>query len=97
MSKNHLNSKKHCWDCAYRKNVPGNAHIECMRDFKKIEAPERDAHGVRNGWCFFPTLFDPVWLGKCKGFAKKLNPKNVRKASSAMESIFAILGSVGRI
>lgn len=28
-------------------------------------------HGIRNGWCFWPFTFDPVWISECTGFAEK--------------------------
>lgn len=28
-------------------------------------------HGIRNGWCMFPILFDPTWVSSCDGFCNK--------------------------
>ena len=91
-----MGNKKHCYDCAYKREVPGNCHIECMRSFEKVPIPELNSHGVKNGWCIFPTLFDPVWVGKCKGFAKIEKKENLRKETSPLNKIFSILASVGR-
>lgn len=86
-------SDKHCYNCAYRKEVPGNCHIECTRDFKGIKKPVLDAYGVKRGWCFFPMLFDPVWVGECKGFSEKAD--HIRKEDPLL-TVMAILGSIGR-
>ena len=30
-----------------------------------------DAHGIRQGWFYWPVNFDPIWLIICEGFTKK--------------------------
>lgn len=67
-----------CYQCAYKKEVPGNCHIECVRNFKGIKTPTLDGYGVRMGWCYFPMLFDPTWVGPCEGFSEKLNDRDIR-------------------
>lgn len=27
-----------------------------------------NAHGVRNGWCYWPANFDPIWVVQCNAF-----------------------------
>ena len=47
-----------CWECRHRREVPGNAHIQCMRPDSKMTG---NRHGIDHGWFFYPLLFDPVW------------------------------------
>ena len=50
-----------CYSCVHRRDVPGNAHIECVKpDAEMIGSP----HGIREGWFMYPLLFDPVWKRK---------------------------------
>jgi len=58
-----------CWGCMYKLNVPGNCHIKCA-------FPDGDMtgnpHGIKNGWFYYPSLFDPVWKTKsCNNFELK--------------------------
>lgn len=80
-------TKNKCYDCKYRGNVPGDAHSCCRHpgnsvdifDFFSQSNKENarklniraDAHGIRNGWFFWPVNFDPVWLENCDGFTAK--------------------------
>jgi hypothetical protein len=32
---------------------------------------EANAHGIRNGWFFWPANFDPVWLEACNGYKER--------------------------
>jgi len=50
--------KTACVTCAHKRSVPGNAHIQCARPDPGMRG---DPHGVRNGWFFYPLVFDPVW------------------------------------
>lgn len=55
-----------CGGCAHRRSVPGNAHIQCARPDPAMRG---DPHGVRQGWFFYPLLFDPVWrTTECANF-----------------------------
>lgn len=57
--------KPNCFECGHKRNVPGNCHIECANVKARVEG---DKHGIRNGWFFWPLLFDPTWLVSCDGF-----------------------------
>lgn len=50
-----------CWKCKNKREVPGNAHIRCVK-------PDADMvgnkHGIKKGWFMYPWLFDPVWMEK---------------------------------
>lgn len=55
-----------CNGCAYRKTIPGNAHIRCTFDWIgasdeiKSQFPEPHSERVRH-WFVFPLNYDPTW------------------------------------
>ena len=58
-----------CYECKHRRDVPGNCHIECTKPDPNMKG---DPHGIRNGWFFYPMLFDPLWCEtKCANFEAK--------------------------
>lgn len=58
--------KNECYQCVSHKKVPGNCHIGCGNPDPNMQG---DPHGVRNGWFFYPILFDPTWKAKlCSNF-----------------------------
>lgn len=61
--------KNECYKCIHKRDVPGDAHIACSNpDFEMTG----NSHGIRNGWFFYPLLFDPVWMTKkCNNFKEK--------------------------
>jgi hypothetical protein len=50
--------RNECYHCKHMREVPGNAHIKCAYPDSKMRG---DSHGIKNGWFFYPFLFDPVW------------------------------------
>lgn len=89
--------KPNCYNCKFKKNIPGNCHISCgLPVFNKMKedpmigllslssAPistglekylglTANQHGVKNGWCFFPFNYDPVWLtGDCSQYQEEM-------------------------
>lgn len=65
-----------CYQCKHKRNVAGNAHIGCANPDPEMTGSE---HGIKNGWFFYPFLFDPVWKEKrCKNF----DPQQVNRAIS---------------
>lgn len=63
--------RRECWDCEYKEEVPGNAHIQCRKPDSEMTG---DPHGIRMGWFFYPLLFDPIWKTKsCSNFKVKSN------------------------
>lgn len=48
-----------CYQCKYRRDVPGNAHISCAKPCDKVTG---DPHGIQSGWFMYPLLFDPTWM-----------------------------------
>ena len=62
-----------CHGCAYRENVPGDAHSRCVFAWpSRASMPKGHPHGIRNGWYLFPFNYDPVWLENCDGFEAKV-------------------------
>ena len=60
------NIHNECWSCRHRRAVPGNAHIRCAKPDPGMTG---DRRGVRSGWFFYPSCFDPVWKAKlCTNF-----------------------------
>ena len=58
-----------CWSCTHKRAVPGNAHIRCVNPDLHMTG---NAHGMRNGWFFYPMLFDPVWKERdCANYEPK--------------------------
>ena len=60
---------KECYECVYKRSVPGNTHIECANPDPEMTG---DPHGIKEGWFMYPILFDPTWkTKKCYTFKKK--------------------------
>ena len=60
---------RECYDCAHKRDVPGNCHIRCANPDQEMSG---HAHGIKNGWFFYPLLFDPVWKTKaCTNYCPK--------------------------
>ncbi len=57
-SRNRMNE---CAGCKHRREVPGNCHIKCANPDPEMTG---NAQAIRNGWFFYPELFDPVWKTK---------------------------------
>ena len=58
-----------CWDCVNKREVPGNAHIRCVKPDAEMSGNE---HGIKNGWFMYPLLFDPTWKEKlCNNYESK--------------------------
>ena len=58
-----------CWDCKHKRDVPGNCHIECANPDPEMTGHE---HGKKNGWFYYPRLFDPTWKTKmCSNWEDK--------------------------
>jgi hypothetical protein len=58
-----------CYQCKYRRNVPGDCHSSCINPDPKMTGME---HGIKMGWFFYPVNFDPTWKTKdCSNFESK--------------------------
>lgn len=57
-----------CYGCQHQREVPGNAHIQCVAAWEPKEVAEimraASAHGKRHGWFYFPYVYDPIWAGE---------------------------------
>lgn len=55
-----------CYNCINHIKTPGNSHIRCLKPDMEMTG---DRHGIKNGWFYYPLLFDPVWATKkCSNF-----------------------------
>lgn len=64
--------KFHCYSCKYRATIPGNCHSKCTNPKSAKELNIKgNAHGIKNGWFFFPFNYDPTWLENCDGYEPK--------------------------
>lgn len=80
--------EKNCWTCDYKENIPGNAHIKCMRIFDDVEPPK----SKETMYYLFPFNFDPIWQEEeCKGWAKQKDPGRTRK-ETPIEEMLSIMG-----
>lgn len=61
-------NKPNCYECMYRREVPGSCHSFCMNRDAQVVGHE---HGKKNGWFYWPSNFDPTWLTTCDGFKRK--------------------------
>ena len=60
-----------CHSCKNKRLVPGNTHISCSKPYLETKG---DPHGIKNGWFYYPILFDPVWMiTECKNFEDNEN------------------------
>jgi len=61
--------RSECYSCKFMREVPGNAHIKCIYPDPYMIGSD---HGIKNGWFFYPILFDPVWKEKlCNNYEEK--------------------------
>ena len=61
--------KDNCYECKYRRNIPGNCHIQCAKPDPKMTG---NKHGIRNGWFIYPLCFDPIWKTKeCDNYEQR--------------------------
>ena len=66
------NLENTCWNCAYKEDVPGSAHVKCMRAWSDVKPPK----AKKTHWYVFPFNFDPIWQEEeCNGWAKERDPK----------------------
>ena len=64
-----------CYSCVHKREVPGNAHIQCVKPDEDMQGTR---HGLRNGWFFYPLLFDPTWKEvMCKNYQSKESENTV--------------------
>ena len=63
------NKRIECYECKHKEAVPGNCHVRCNKPDPNMIG---NKHGIKSGWFYYPTLFDPVWKEKdCSNFEQK--------------------------
>ena len=81
-----------CSGCAYREEIPGDAHSRCAYDWRGHARPTGDPHGVRMGWFSFPLNYDPTWgPNECAVRSEQRDDTKVRKFSP-FEELISLLG-----
>jgi len=66
MERNKMNE---CYSCEHKRNVPGDAHIQCVKPDMGMSG---NPHGIANGWFLYPWVFDPCWKEKdCNNYEEK--------------------------
>ena len=64
-----VNIMGECYSCVHKREVPGDAHIKCVKPDANMTGNE---HGIKMGWFIYPLLFDPTWKTKaCDNFEDK--------------------------
>lgn len=64
-----MEKKDNCFKCEHKREVPGDAHIQCANPDPEMKGHEL---GIRKGWFMYPFCFDPVWKAKeCSNFKAK--------------------------
>lgn len=91
--------KSKCYECGYKGDNPGSAHIRCSFDWgkSKNKIPKGNHHGITRGWYNFPLNYDPVWMEEeCLSYAKDADAKMIKSKHDPLAELFSILASVGR-
>ena len=71
-----------CSKCAYRREIPGDAHIQCRFDWALepntlVEIVDNCPNNARR-WFLFPLNYDPVWgPDECVGQAETADPQKI--------------------
>ncbi len=82
-----------CRQCAYRKDIPGDAHSRCTFKWEDPSLmPKGNSHGIKNGWFMFPFNFDPLWgPDTCLGMSET---KDLNKIASdnPLANLMSIMG-----
>lgn len=61
-----------CYNCKYRKNIPGSVHSKCTNHLALVLTDEK---GIKSGEFLHPENFDPKYLKFCDGFEKMTERK----------------------
>ena len=88
-----------CYECGYKGDTPGSAHIRCKHNWQKsgLSVPKGNPHGIRRGWWMFPVSFDPVWmLEPCPAFAAEGQKDMILEKADPFSELIGIFASAGR-
>lgn len=86
-----MDKKPNCYECAHRREIPGNCHSRCNNLKAKVTG---NPHGIRNGWFMWPLNFDPTWLTACDGFST--DEKDRKAPTAKMDPLIELLAMLGR-
>jgi len=89
-----MEKKKNCYNCAYKGEIPGDAHIRCKFNWakSKIIPPKAHEQGIRKGWYNFPLNYDPAWqIGECEAFSDKVDPDMIKEEYDPLTELLALL------
>lgn len=89
-----MGHEKTCYNCAYRGEVAGSAHIRCKFDWNKstLKLPQADQHAIENCWWRFPVNYDPVWMeGECPAHSDEIDPDMVKESYRPMIELLGLL------
>lgn len=75
-----MNKMNECYECIHKGGVPGSCHSSCKKPDPEMTG---DPHGVKNGWFFYPSNFDPTWkTSDCSNFENKDQTSKTSSQSS---------------
>ena len=61
-----------CYSCKWRCAMESNAHSGCLHPDARLRPSNlritAALQGIRGGWFYWPSNFDPVWLDRCDGY-----------------------------
>ena len=78
MSEEKINMHNECYHCVHMREVPGDAHIQCINPDSFMQGEPR---AEARGWFYYPLLFDPVWKRRrCRNF-EPLEDPTLKKTS----------------
>ncbi len=65
-----MKTTTNCYECEYKRDIPGNAHISCA--FPWTKSTSKPPEAKKTQWYWFPYNFDPVWQTEsCLEFKRK--------------------------
>ena len=86
-----------CNDCAYKRDIVGDAHFSCVFDWEKANEEIQNSypscsHTHALKWFIFPYNYDPVWgPDECPAQSDKLDP-DMEKKHNPIESLISLMG-----
>lgn len=74
-----------CHNCAYRRAIPGNTHIQCVFNWfesrdARLNIPTNQGSERTNQWFLFPLNYDPGWgPNECISFSEEADPEKIKE------------------
>ena len=88
-----------CSGCAYRKEIPGDAHSQCLFDWRQDVAglEAKFSENPPKRWFGFPFNYDPIWgPDACGQRTDTADATKVFTLRPLFEEIFVLLGGKRR-